>query len=72
MNPLEVPGGNSCQRPKVAVAFDWLFRPWKLLTSPHEITAYLSAAGCFYGAVLFLIAVCAACVPTVSCKQRLG
>ena len=52
-------------RAKIIVAFDWLLRPRKFLETPHGITAYLSAAGCFCGAVLFLIAVCAASVPTV-------
>lgn len=53
-------------RARIVVAFDWLLRPWKFLETPHGTTAYMSAAGCFCGAILFLIAVCAACVPAVS------
>lgn len=56
---------SSDQRAKLSVAFDWLLRPRKFLETPHGLTAYLSAAGCFCGAVLFLIAVCAASVPRV-------
>ena len=52
-------------RAKIVVAFDWLLRPRKFLETPHGVTAYLSAAGCFCGALLFLVAVCAACVSTV-------
>ncbi|KAL3141403.1 hypothetical protein ABBQ32_004975 [Trebouxia sp. C0010 RCD-2024] len=59
-------------RPSTVVAFDWLLKPRKFLKTPQGTTAYVSAAGCFCGAILFLIAVCAACVPAVSANFKAG